>query len=60
VQFKVGCGYWLRIPIFGWFTSKGASLEGDGVNPDVEISSDGLAVGRDDQMVKAVEIANAL
>lgn len=60
VQFKVGAGYWLRIPIFGWFTSKGRSLEGNGVNPDVEISSDGLAVGRDDQMVKAVEIANAL
>jgi carboxyl-terminal processing protease len=60
VQFKVGAGYWLRIPIFGWFTSKGGSLEGNGVNPDVEISSDGLAVGRDDQMVKAVEIASAL
>ena len=27
VQFKVGCGYWLRIPIFGWFTSKGEVLK---------------------------------
>ena len=60
MNFKFGGGYWLRLPIFGWFTSKGHSLEGNGVDPDVEISSDGLAVGRDDQMTKAVEIVNAL
>ena len=44
-NFKVGGGYWLRLPVFGWFTSKGRSLEGNGVDPDisVEISPDALA-----------------
>jgi carboxyl-terminal processing protease len=59
-NFKLAGGYWLRLPIFGWFTSKGHSLEGNGVDPDVEISPDDLAVGRDEQMTKAVEIANGL
>jgi len=59
-NFKLAGGYWLRLPIFGWFTSKGHSLEGNGVDPDVDISPDDLAVGRDDQMTKAVEIANGL
>jgi carboxyl-terminal processing protease len=59
-NFKLTAGYWLRLPIFGWFTSKGHSLEGNGVDPDVEISPDDLAVGRDEQMTKAVEIANGL
>jgi carboxyl-terminal processing protease len=62
VNFKAGGGYWLRLPVFGWFTSKGRSLEGDGVDPDVpvEISADALADGQDDQMIKAVEIAKEL
>jgi carboxyl-terminal processing protease len=59
-NFKLPGGYWLRLPIFGWFTSKGHSIEGNGVDPDVEISADSLAVGRDDQMTKAVEIVNGL
>jgi carboxyl-terminal processing protease len=59
-NFKLPGGYWLRLPIFGWFTSKGHSLEANGVDPDVEISSDSLAIGRDDQMTKAVEIASGL
>jgi carboxyl-terminal processing protease len=60
MNFKVGGGYWLRLPVSGWFTSKGRSLEGNGVDPDVVISSDGLAVGRDDQMAKAVQIVGGL
>ena len=36
-NFKLPGGYWLRLPIFGWFTSKGNSLEANGVDPDVEI-----------------------
>jgi carboxyl-terminal processing protease len=60
MNFKVGGGYWLRLPVSGWFTSKGRSLEGNGVAPEVEISSDGLAVGRDDQMAKAVQIVGGL
>lgn len=62
VNFKSGSGYWLRLPVFGWFTSKGHSLEGNGVDPDlsVEISADGLAHGQDNQMARAVEVANGL
>jgi carboxyl-terminal processing protease len=56
-NFKLPAGYWLRLPIFGWFTSKGHSLEGNGVDPDVTISPENLAFGRDDQMTRALEIA---
>ena len=61
-NFKVGGGYWLRLPVFGWFTSKGRSLEGNGVDPDVpiEISPEVLAVGKDNQMTQAIEIVNGL
>jgi C-terminal processing protease CtpA/Prc len=50
------------LPVFGWFTSKGHSLEGNGVNPDVsvEISPDALAEGRDNQMEAAIDIVNRL
>jgi C-terminal processing protease CtpA/Prc len=59
MNFKVSGGYWLRLPVFGWFTSKGRSLENNGVDPDVpvEISPDSLAEGQDDQMAKAIKIA---
>ncbi len=36
-NFPIGEGYWLRLPVFGWFTSQGQSLEGIGVTPDVEV-----------------------
>jgi carboxyl-terminal processing protease len=60
MNFNVGGGYWLRLPVSGWFTSKGRSLEGNGVDPDVlvEISPDALATGHDNQMTAAVDIAN--
>jgi C-terminal processing protease CtpA/Prc len=62
MNFKVGGGYWLRLPVFGWFTSKGRSIEGSGVDPDVvvEISPDALATGQDNQMTRAIEIVNGL
>jgi carboxyl-terminal processing protease len=61
-NFRVGSGYWLRLPVFGWFTSKGHTLEGSGVEPDVlaEISPEALAQGTDSQLNKAIEIVNAL
>jgi len=57
-NFQVGSGYWLRLPVFGWFTSSGKSLEGNGVDPDwpLEISPDTLVAGHDRQMEKAIEI----
>jgi carboxyl-terminal processing protease len=61
-NFRVGSGYWLRLPVFGWFTSKGRTLEGNGVEPvvQVEILPEALAAGEDNQMRKAIEIVNGL
>ena len=57
-SFKVGSGYWLRLPVFGWYTSKGNSPEGKGVSPDeaVEVDPLLLSAGIDQQMDKAIEI----
>src|SRR5262249_33223518 len=59
-NFRVGSGYWLRLPVFGWFTSKGKSLEAKGGDHDVplDISAEGLAQGVDNQMNKAIEIVS--
>lgn len=45
MNFKVGGGYWLRLPVIGWFTSRGQTLERAGVDPDiaVDISPHALA-----------------
>lgn len=55
-NFPVGDGYWLRIPVFGWFTSTGSSVEGIGVDPDIvePFSVDALSSGEDSQLARAV------
>lgn len=60
-NFQVGGGYWLRIPVFGWFTSKGQSLEGNGVPPDVAVENrpETLAADEDQQLNKGIEISQA-
>jgi C-terminal processing protease CtpA/Prc len=57
-NFNVGSGYWVRLPIFGWYTSKGNCLEGKGVSPDVVVEVDPLllSAGIDQQMNEAIEI----
>jgi len=57
-NFKVGSGYWVRLPIFGWYTSKGNCLEGKGVSPDVVVEVDPLLLnaGIDQQMNEALEM----
>ena len=57
-NFKVGSGYWVRLPIYGWYTSKGVCLEGKGVLPDVVVGVDppSLNAGIDQQINKAIEI----
>jgi C-terminal processing protease CtpA/Prc len=40
VNQKVGAGYWLRVPVFGWYTSNGKCLEGQGVSPDLDEAID--------------------
>jgi carboxyl-terminal processing protease len=61
-NFNVGGGYWMRLPVFGWYTSKGDCLEGKGVSPDVlaNIDPDLLNAGTDQQMDKALEIVGEL
>ena len=57
-NFSVGSGYWARLPIFGWYTSLGTSLEGKGVAPDVVVDVDPylLNAGIDQHIDKAIEI----
>jgi C-terminal processing protease CtpA/Prc len=59
-NFNMGSGYWLRLPVFGWYTSRGCSLEGAGVNPDVPVSTDGLVDGVDEQLAVGERIVKAL
>jgi C-terminal processing protease CtpA/Prc len=57
-NFKVGAGYWLRLPVMGWYTPSGVCLDGGGVSPDVQVDVDPhlLNEGRDQQLEKAIEI----
>jgi C-terminal processing protease CtpA/Prc len=60
-NFKVGSGYWLRLPVMGWYTPSGVCLDGKGVSPDVEVDVDPnlLSRGVDQQLDKAIEIVTA-
>lgn len=57
-NFKVGTGYILRLPIFGWYTPRGDCLEGTGVSPDIEVDVEPFLSnsGVDKQMDKAKTI----
>jgi C-terminal processing protease CtpA/Prc len=44
VNQRVGAGYWLRVPVFGWCTPNGKCLEGQGVLPDLEVDVDPLSL----------------
>jgi len=61
-NFRLAGNYWLRIPVFGWYTPQGQSVEGTGVHPDivVEVATEAFRMGIDNQMQKAIEIVAAL
>jgi C-terminal processing protease CtpA/Prc len=61
VNQKVGAGYWLRVPVFGWCTSSGKCLEGQGVTPDLETDVDpsSLDAAIDQQERRAAELLDA-
>jgi len=61
VNQKLGGGYWLRVPVFGWYTSTGKSLEGQGIIPDceVDVGGDPAAVVVDRQMRAAEEVVDS-
>src|SRR5882672_2594839 len=48
-NFKLACGYILRMPVAGWYTWQRDCIEGNGVESDVSVedSADSLAVGVD-------------
>ena len=57
VNVKVGSGYWLRLPVFGWYTGRGTCIEGAGVEPDHQVEADAgeLRRGVDRQLNEAVD-----
>jgi carboxyl-terminal processing protease len=61
VNQRVGAGYWLRVPVFGWYTSNGKCLEGQGVSPDLQVDVDptSLDPAIDQQARRAVEVLDA-
>jgi len=61
-NFKLPGGYVLRMPVAGWYTWQGESIEGKGVEPDVPVenSPESLATGVDTQLEKALEVATIL
>jgi C-terminal processing protease CtpA/Prc len=54
----VGYGYWLRLPMAGWYTATGRPVEGNGVEPDVSVDPDpqSLSVGVDAQLDEGIKI----
>ncbi len=61
-NFKLPCGYVLRMPVAGWYTWQGECIEGKGVEPDVivENTPESLATGVDTQLKKALEALKTL
>ena len=56
--FKVGFGYRVALPVAAYYTWKGSSLEGRGVQPDVAepILPTALGSGQDNQLARALDI----
>lgn len=61
VNFKVGGGYFLRLPVFGWYTTQGDCVESKGVSPDlaVEVDPHELNSGIDQQMIASLSVLNS-
>jgi C-terminal processing protease CtpA/Prc len=61
-NFRVGHGFVLRFPAAGWYTWRGAIVEGRGVEPDVEVplSMEQLRQGKDNQLEAAFEAVEAM
>ena len=60
--FKVGHGYILGLPVAGYLTWQGRTLENNGITPafSVDLSRDALREGRDTQLEQAAEVVKAL
>jgi C-terminal processing protease CtpA/Prc len=60
--FKVGHGYILGLPVAGYLTWQGRTLENNGITPafSVDLSRDALRQNRDTQLEQAIEVVKAL
>ena len=61
-NFSVGHGFVLRFPAAGWYTWRGAVVEGKGVEPDLDVPllAEGLRHGRDNQLEAAIATVEAM
>lgn len=57
-NFSIGENYGLRIPLVGWYTAQGQTLEGEGVTPDHDMSPTlpGLRAGSDELLNRAISL----
>jgi C-terminal processing protease CtpA/Prc len=59
-NFRLPAGYWLRLPVFGWFTSRGRLIEGTGVQPsECADEAAAFASGEDRVMARALAVIGA-
>lgn len=56
--YKVGLGYFVRIPARAWFTWAGEQLEGKGVAPDIPVGPSDRS--QDEQLNRAIEVARGM
>ena len=58
----MGHGFVLRLPVVGFRTWNGNTLEGNGIEPDhiVHLSREALKKGQDNQVLKAIGILKQL
>ncbi len=61
-NFKLPCGYMLRMRVAGWYTWQGQCIEGKGVEPDLTVQNtpESLAAGVDSQLQKALDLVETL
>jgi hypothetical protein len=57
--YKVGHGYFVRIPARAWYTWRGELLEEKGIVPDCDVP-DGHGPGSDAQLERALEVVRSL
>ena len=56
LNFPLRGGYYIRLPVFGWYTSKGQCLEGSGIEPQIRMEPElnALSASVDSQLQAAL------
>jgi Periplasmic protease len=59
-KFKMPHGYWLALPVGGYQTTKGNSIEGKPIGPDVlqPFDPESARTGHDTQLERAIEVVS--